>query len=637
MLERLRRFGGFGWAVMGLVTAVRCVAWWHAPLGHDECSGLYRASLIQSGWKEFWELGVLTDAHPPGVAFLLVAWTSFGNGLGVDHAGQAELWVKAPFLLLSIIGLLALAEMARKWAGKHSAWLTIGVFGFLQWPLHQAVTARPYAAGLTAVFLAGSLLSEPERTGWRWRLGLAMAAAAYCHHFALLQVVLLWLASWWAAPPRRRRDLMQAALMAAALYAPLLPTLLHQFGHGGLPQFLSEPDVDFIPHHLNLLFNDALSLQALLLAGILAAAVGVRNGATWRRVGLGAGLFITPLALAFVYSAVRSPILMDRTLFFASPFLIMAACMAAMEGWKRWLRVDPRILVVVATAITASALFFQRKHHVVAWRSSFRGIHAAALDNPDGLNFLNAPDRFWPILDLPPLDSLSNVEPAKMASVLSASADSTLPSLGLGRGPHSVNLDANADAMLWFLRSPVSRVNFYNGEFVRYGPLRAPSDTIPALTIPGRERDTVLWGPSASCSLNEVLDATCPSLEPSPSLEIYAGLKVHADPESQCRLGMTLRLDGEPITHKTMSPAPESGPWLAVGIKLILWNFTPDELDRLDLVVNLYNPQREDISTGDLMISAIQGNPIHYALHSPLRDVRHNADLLGSTKAPFLN
>lgn len=600
--------GGWGWAAFALAAGLQVVSWPLSGFSHDEFSALRRVLLTDS-WEGFWSQAVLVDAHPAGVQAFLTGWVGLGELMGV---GLAPLWVKFPFLVASLSGLVALVLVVRRLVGREAAWLAVVVYGGLHWVVLQSGIARPYGAGVAAVLWGAAVLVAPSVRGRVWKLGVAWAAAAYLHHFAALEAGLVWAAAMVWGRPEDRRAVGWSAGVGLALYAPHVPVLWHQWGHGGLGGFLAPPEAAFVSEYLSLLLNDSVVVWGVLLGPAMGAALGVRSGRVWRAVGLGVGLFVVPFGLAFAYSIWRAPILMDRTLFFAAPFFVMALAIAAMAGWQRWTGFKPAGYVGLAGIATVTALFVNRQHHRTAWESTYELVYEAALAHPEAFTVLNGPDLAWKLLEGQTHWRPANVHPDSFPTIQRASADPRIASIAIGRAANHRYLTPDADALLWFHRPLLEQRDGYNGDYRLYGLPRGPEQAPAAMVVPGRiSGSTGEFGPTVVAALPELMQAC--SLSATTTREVYAGVQLPDSVPADVELVLTVHVGEEPHFYRSVRPDRRGGAWLAVGVRLADLALRPQDLASAQISAYLWNPSHHSLTTGPLLVSGAKGNPLQYA------------------------
>ena len=596
---------------MGLAVSLRVASWLMGTFSHDEFSALLRVAATDS-WSSFWAKAVLVDAHPAGVQAFLTGWVALGDQIGIAHSGTAELWVKWPFLAVSIFGLAGFVLMVRRLAGREAAWLALAVWGGLEWGVLQSGIARPYAPGLAAVFWVGALLVAPEGRG-RWvKLGVALAAAGYAHHFAALEAVLLVGAAWGWGRREDRAVVVRAVGLAAVLYGPHVPVLVHQWGHGGLGTFLAPPTLGFVSSYLSLLMNDSVALWGVLLGPAMGAALGVRSGRVWRAVGLGAGLFFVPLGLAFAYSVWRAPILMDRTVYFAAPFFVAGLAVAAMAGWQRWTSWKPVGLVGLVGGIAVVTLFTHRHHHMTAWTSPYEAVFLAGMAHPEAQTHWNGPQHAWDFVGAKTGWDASGLRVAELADLAWSAADTLVGQIAIARAANHRYLTPDADALLWCQRPLLEQVSAYNGDYRRYGAVRV---TLPAgLKSAPRPASDAEFGPTLGASLPELMQASGHADAPAtPCREVYAGLELTEPLPPDAELVLKCTLGEGQIFYRSTQPLTDSSRWVAVGVRFADLGLSLEESSRVRVSAYLWNPGRQRIETGPLVLGGALGNRFQYA------------------------
>ena len=98
------------------------ISWCLSDFSHDEFSAMGRVDQTDS-WRAFWDQAVLVDAHPAGVQAFLTGWSALGEALGFSQG--APLWMKLPFLIVSIWGLGAMVVAVRRFSGHCSRSLPV--------------------------------------------------------------------------------------------------------------------------------------------------------------------------------------------------------------------------------------------------------------------------------------------------------------------------------------------------------------------------------------------------------------------------------------------------------------------------------------------------------------------------------
>lgn len=253
--------------------------------------------------------------HPP--LPYLVAWVA-----GAPHA--PEVWLRVPFVVAGVGGVLALASLGRTLFGPATGLVAAGLLAAS--PIHVELSqlVRPYALALLVLLLSLQALLRALTAG-RWTDWLAASAtvtlALYTHHLAwaalAAEVVLagLWLAT------RRGRGWPAALVSLAgvgALVAPWAPVPLRlagaEMGAGRLT----------VPQLLEVLTRAVLLLESwgeVLATLALAACAVVARRRHARPLGVVACWTAVPLGLLWVLQPAHAVV--GRHLAFLLPVLLL--------------------------------------------------------------------------------------------------------------------------------------------------------------------------------------------------------------------------------------------------------------------------------------------------------------------------
>lgn len=372
---------------MVLGAVLRCWDLAHLPYTHDELSALLR---IHPGLHETITQGVIAlDTHPPGVQVFEWAW--------VRLFGMAEWVVKLPFIVASLAALALLYRFARTWAGPGPALVSLAVLSTIQYTVMYGQIARPYAAGLFTTALLADALTRYLAFGHRRSLVVAVLAAAasgYVHHFSLMLAALQMGTAFLLLPASARRGYLVAAAATLVLYAPNIPILFHQLGHGGLQEWLQPPGAGWSTDylwwlaHCSPLFAGAAS--AVFIAALVLRWRSKEGVAPLWMIALSWGLL--PLLVGYGYSLWRAPVLQYSVVLFSFPYLLVPA-LAGLRG----LTLPRSIAVAVLLALVSTfTLITTRQHFRTAYRSKYEQVVRGVLDaagRPDRLALVECPER----------------------------------------------------------------------------------------------------------------------------------------------------------------------------------------------------------------------------------------------------
>lgn len=332
-------------------------------LSHDEFSALIRTHY--NSFSELISKGVITDTHPAGVQVFLWFW--------VEFSGESSLLIKLPFILMGIASIALCYAVAAHWFGKHTALWTSSFLAVTQMGVLMSQLARPYSPGLFFVLLAAwswIRYSASSRKGWLIPFSISLAAAAYSHYFALLQAGLLVIVLFVLAERKQRTALLTSAAAAVILFLPYIPSFLFQLKKGGIGTVLGKPNLAFATEYIGILGNYSILFGTLISVGV-ALSVLRGPGAFLSKKGLLVlSLGLAPAVIGTVYSLAVNPVLMERSLYFSLPFLMMALFAGASHL--------SRTTVVIQTLLLLSSgtisLVKERKHYEVVYDSGYKGV-----------------------------------------------------------------------------------------------------------------------------------------------------------------------------------------------------------------------------------------------------------------------
>lgn len=315
---------------------------------YDELSAILRAKAAT--WSQHWQLGVMTDGHPPGMQTLIWIWVRyFGEHAPLMHAAMAAFSVGSVYLVYKTATNLTTPTKA----------LATALFYSLSWlPLIWGHQIRPYGLGMffcNAFFWQWSLVWTEKRTDKMSfiLLGSLAAACSWLHYFTLLPISLLWILGLTRQRERRLQWLL-SAVTGLLLFAPALSVFIHQLGVGGL-DWLGKPGLDFPIRHLQYLLNGMLypALWVLTIAIL------------WRRqpietstIGLALlsfSVLLISMAMGFAWSWLHKPVLQHSVLLFSAPFFFLG--LISLVPDKKLLYVTPIITLLLGFGLLKSDYF----------------------------------------------------------------------------------------------------------------------------------------------------------------------------------------------------------------------------------------------------------------------------------------
>jgi len=191
-------------------------------------------------------LHAAADIHPPGYYWLLKGWTLlFGTNAAAMRSFSALCGVLLVWVIARIVGEVVTSEWAGRAARRWLPLLAAFVAAVNPFQIYYSQEARMYMLlALEAALLMWGLLwllraESSSSTSWRTTApmlllyGIAALAGLWTHYsfpIVLLAAGLAWFV-WWLRSGYRSAPLLRFAvvnLIAFALFAPWLPTAIHQ-------------------------------------------------------------------------------------------------------------------------------------------------------------------------------------------------------------------------------------------------------------------------------------------------------------------------------------------------------------------------------------------------------------------------
>lgn len=346
--------------IMVVAFGLRFWEYWNLPFQHDELSALLRTYI--NGWDGFIETSVKRDNHPAGVQLLIWGLTASG--------GYSAWWIKLPFLLAGVWSIWLTYALANRLAGQSTALISAAILSSAQLHITYSQWARPYILGLCAVLVVAWLLvriraSDDGRIKWYILLMIGIAAAAYTHYFALLQVILLVAISLYGLSRSKIIYVISASFLAALIFLPHLSVTLHHLNRGGIGEWLQPKDWDYGFEVIAYTANYSWWVGGLVLVLCISGMLRFNNHLSAVRLGL-LILGILPYIIAFAYSRLVNPLLHQGVLFFSIPFFVL--WMASFSEVKQ-----PVIgfAAMFLLAVSSTAVVQDRLHYFINYQSEY--------------------------------------------------------------------------------------------------------------------------------------------------------------------------------------------------------------------------------------------------------------------------
>lgn len=305
-----------------LAVIIRFIPAFRYQYSYDELCGLRNS--IYTNWHDLIEYGVKLDTHPILVQLIINAT--------VVTFGYDEFWVKLPFLLFSLGGIIYAYLFSLKWYGKTSALITASIFSFSYIFLFYAPLARMYSGGVffcTALtyYLFELSFSEVQKRKHYIFFVVFILLAALNNHLSCLYAFTCGVAGLFFVNSKNYTKYISACICAVLFYLPHWEITMSQFAQGGIGHsqdgWLAAPDKWALFGFLKTLFGTGpIWMLFLLLVGIAFALT--KQFAVNKKTVVLLVLFFMNYALIYFYSVNKAPIFQYSVMLFSAPCFIWA-------------------------------------------------------------------------------------------------------------------------------------------------------------------------------------------------------------------------------------------------------------------------------------------------------------------------
>ncbi len=364
MTQKLYWWGGMLLVAVAVYTATMLLSIGNS-IWFDEG---YSILLAKSSWQELFALTAV-DAHPPLFYALLKAWGSL--------FGFSEFALRSLSAVMAAGAVVAMATLLRKMFSTRVALSALPLIVAAPFVLRYGYEVRMYSmALLIAVGATYALLNAYKGNKWsQWLVyGVLVALGMY----TLYMTIVVWVAHaiWLLVQSLKtsRQPILQwrwvyAFIGAIALFAPYIPTFIHQMFNSVLPGIGKSLTLTSLVDIVTVLFTFTPEWQVggwlslLLFAGIaLTVWVGVstyRNYSKQDKRSYGFLLFLVFVPLAF-YALTslppRDPIFVNRYLAHVALFVyaLVAVTLALGVTYRDKLAKNRRLVPIVAYAVVTA-------------------------------------------------------------------------------------------------------------------------------------------------------------------------------------------------------------------------------------------------------------------------------------------
>ncbi len=326
---------------------------------YDELCGLRNS--IYANWHDLIEYGVKLDTHPILVQLIINATVSV--------FGYDEIWVKLPFLLFSLGGIIYAYLFSLKWYGKTPALITASIFSFSYIFLFYAPLARMYSGGVffcTALtyYLFELSFSETKKAKHHVLFVVFILLAALNNHLSCLYAFTCGAAGLVFQNKKTIVKYSVACLAAVILYLPHWSITMAQFAQGGIGHsqdgWLAAPDKWALFGFLKTLFGTGyVWILILVLVGIGFALM--KDFPVNKKTIVLIALFFVNYSLIHFYSVTKAPIFQYSVMLFSAPCFIWAIT-GIIKFKPKWGVVSAIVLsfVLIYQSVVKKRFFYER-------------------------------------------------------------------------------------------------------------------------------------------------------------------------------------------------------------------------------------------------------------------------------------
>ncbi|MBI4929470.1 MAG: glycosyltransferase family 39 protein [Bacteroidetes bacterium] len=310
----------FFYLILFIASTLRLWNYWGWSYTHDELSAITR--LNYDSVSQLISKGIQPDGHPAFVQLLLYFW--------IKLFGLSETSVRLPFVLAGIGSIALVYLISKKWFGFATACFSSLTLAMLDFPILYSQIARPYSFGLffslLAVWCWTNLLFGNEKKIYLKAIyyGIATALCMLTHYFAFFFAVTVALTGFLFLKKETWKPYLLSGIIAIMIFLPHIPVSLHQFGLGGVGEWLAKPESDYLWKFILYGFNESpLIVTFLAILFLLSILIYHLDLSLSKFHFLCIAWFSLPFLAGYYYSVKINPVLQYSTLLFSFPFLLI--------------------------------------------------------------------------------------------------------------------------------------------------------------------------------------------------------------------------------------------------------------------------------------------------------------------------
>jgi len=302
---------------------IRFIPLFDYQFSYDELSALSRTTY--ANWHDLVMYGARIDAHPILIQCFLY--------LIVQFVGYSEVWMKLPFILMSLGAIYYIYRFSLKWFGKLPALLSALIFSFSFVFLYYSPLARMYASG---VFFSSALLfywfnwvfdSEKKKSDFVFTV-LFFVLSAFNAHMGALFAFTLAVSGLLFIERAYFKMYLGMCIIVVLLYLPHLSITMFQLKYGGIGSaqngWLPPPGKWAFAEFIQVVLGTGyvwMAIVAFVLFSLL-----INKFKTERKSILLIVLFFVNYAVIYAYSVLKAPIFQYSVMLFSAPAFVVGLC-----------------------------------------------------------------------------------------------------------------------------------------------------------------------------------------------------------------------------------------------------------------------------------------------------------------------
>lgn len=298
---------------------IRFIPLFNYQFSYDELSALSRTTY--ANWHDLVMYGARIDAHPILIqCFLYIIVKLFG---------YTEVWIKLPFILMSLGAIYYVYRFSDKWFGKLPALLSAAAFSFSFIFLYYSPLARMYASG---VFFSSALMfywfnwifdKEKKKSDFVFTVLFFVLSALNAHMGALFAFTLA-VSGLFFIERAYFKKYLGMCFIVVLLYLPHLSITMFQLQYGGIG---SEQN-GWLPPPGKWAFAEFIKVALgtgyvwILIIGITSYSLVINKFEVKNKSLLLMVIFFVNYFVIYAYSILKAPIFQYSVMLYAAPALI---------------------------------------------------------------------------------------------------------------------------------------------------------------------------------------------------------------------------------------------------------------------------------------------------------------------------